>query len=384
MDSTLPTSAEVLAHADGWVEHTAAALWPGSAVLLGPHVPSVTAYVRRIEVDRRPLFAKVSVLGVSLVSVLRGTCGTWPQVKTRQAAYTTTPGGLLERETLQYGILHTAGLKAPRIAGYADGVLFTEPITGPTLADLIVKRPERTADLLAAVTGELDALAEPGARALATAAAIPERSIAATFGRKFNGLSAASYLALCQPVAPVLEKVVARLLRLRPSAAHSARRVIFGDLKPEHALFPDPAGGRPVFLDPGLSLGHPATDTAKLISRLILHLIAQPPDRAGLRRVTDGIDAYTATQIRRIGPDDRKVWLRQLVTLWLMDTVNILTTYLTAPAGLPLPSHALAVIERVGAVAVLLEETSAALTCGADGPMVWQLALGHAVKAAAR
>ncbi|MEU9606357.1 phosphotransferase [Streptomyces sp. NPDC048057] len=384
MDSSLPTPAEVLAHASGWIEHTAAGLWPGSPVRPGPHVPSVTAYVRRIEVDGRPLFAKVSVLGVSLVSVLRGACGDWPQVKARQAAYTATPGGLLERETIQYGILHTAGLKAPRIAGYADGVLFTEPVTGPTLADLIVKRPERTADLLAAVTGELEVLGEPDARALATAAAIPERSVAATFGRKFNGLSASSYLALCGPLAPVLERVVARLGRMRPNAAHSARRVIFGDLKPEHALFPDEAGGRPVFLDPGLSLGHPATDMAKLVSRLVLHLIAQPPDGAGVRRVADGIDAYAETVIRRLGPDGRKVWLRQIVTLWLMDTVNILTTYLTSPEGLPLPDHARTVTERAGAVAVLLEETSAALASQEDGRVVWQMALGNVVRAASR
>ncbi|MFI1829090.1 hypothetical protein ACH41E_21950 [Streptomyces sp. NPDC020412] len=382
MDSTLPTPAEVLAHAGGWIEHTASGLWPGSTVRPGPHVPSVTAYVSRIEVGGRPLFAKVSMLGVSLVSVLRGACGDWPQVKARQAAYTAASGGLLERETIQYGILHAAGLKAPRVAGYADGVLFTEPVAGPTLADLIVKRPGRTADLLAEVTGELDVLGEPDTRALATAAAIPERSVAATFGRKFNGLSAASYLALCGPVAPVLERAVARLLRLRPGAAHSARRVIFGDLKPEHALFPDEAGGRPVFLDPGLSLGHPATDTAKLISRLVLHLIAQPPD--GVRRVADGIDAFTETLIRRTGPDDRNVWLRQLVTLWLMDSVNILTTYLTAPEGLPLPDHARAVAERAEAVCVLLEETSSALDSWKDGRTVWQLALGNAVKAAAR
>ncbi|MEW1547329.1 hypothetical protein [Streptomyces tsukubensis] len=382
MDPSLPTPAEVLTHASGWIEHTAAGLWPGSVVCLGPSVPSVTAYVRRIEVDGRPLFAKVSVLGVSLVSVLRGTCGDWPQVRARQAAYSVTPGGLLEREMLQYGVLHAAGLKAPRIAGYSDGVLFTEPVTGPTLAELVVTRPEQTADLLAAVTGELDALSEPDARALATATATPERSIAATFARKFNGLSAASYLALSGPRAPVLERAVARLLRLRPNSALSARRVLFGDLKPEHVLFPDEAGGRPVFLDPGLSLGHPAADTAKLISRLVLNLIAQPTD--GARVMTDGIDACIETLIRGLGTDDRTVWLWQFVALWLMDTVNILTTYLTAPTGLPLPDHARAVAERAEVVATLVDEASAALESRKDGRVVWSLALGHAVKAAAR
>ncbi|GAA2710339.1 hypothetical protein GCM10010315_10020 [Streptomyces luteosporeus] len=58
----------------------------------------MTAYVRRLSVDGRPLYAKVSLLGMSLVSVLRGTAGNWAQVRAAQAAYQGSPGTLLERE----------------------------------------------------------------------------------------------------------------------------------------------------------------------------------------------------------------------------------------------------------------------------------------------
>ncbi|MER7048079.1 phosphotransferase [Streptomyces jumonjinensis] len=385
MHTPVPSPADVMTYASGWIEHTAAGLWPGATVRLGPHIPSVTAYVRRVEVDDRPLFAKVSLLGVSLASVLRGACGDWATVKARQAAYTTTPGGLLERETIQYGILHTARLGAPRIAGYADGVLFTEPVNGLTLTDLIVKQPHRTAELLATVIRELDALGQPDARALATAAAIPERSVQATFARKFNGISAAACIALSGDAAPALQTVISRLLKLRGTITGPHRSVIFGDLKPEHVLFPDDdAGGRPAFLDPGLSLGHPAMDLGKLISRLVLHVLAVPPQGAGVRAVVGGIGQFTDTTTHGMTSAVRADWLWQLVVLWLMDTVNILTTYLTAPEGLPLPEHARAVIGQADTVCTMLERTSAALESKAEGPALWRLALDHAATAAGR
>ncbi|MFE0423559.1 hypothetical protein [Streptomyces sp. NPDC058953] len=384
MPTSVPAPADVMTYAGDWIEHTAVGLWPGATIHFGPHIPSVTAYVHRIEVDDRPLFAKVSLLGVSLVSVLRGACGDWAEVKARQAAYTASPGGLLERETIQYSILHTARLGAPRVAGYAGGVLFTEPVNGPTLADLVVKQPHRTAELLATVVRELDALDRPDTRALATAAAIPERSVQATFARKFNGISSASYIALAGDVAPVLQAVISRLLKLRGVLTGSHRDVIFGDLKPEHALLPDGGDGRPAFLDPGLSLGHPAMDLGKLISRLVLHLVAVPPHEAGSRAVVGGIGQFTDSATGSMTRTERADWLRQLVVLWLMDTVNILTTYLTAPQGLPLPEHARAVIGRADAVCAMLERTSAALETKTDGPALWRLTLDHAATAAGR
>ncbi|WP_053161113.1 hypothetical protein [Streptomyces caatingaensis] len=97
---------------------------------LGQHTPSVTAYVRRLTVDGRPLYAKVSLLGMSLVSVLRGTAGDWAQVRAAQAAYQGSPGALLEREARGLAIVQEAGARACRVAGHQDGVLFTEPVAG--------------------------------------------------------------------------------------------------------------------------------------------------------------------------------------------------------------------------------------------------------------
>ncbi|MEC4020029.1 hypothetical protein [Streptomyces sp. H27-D2] len=58
-----PTTEDVCAFAAGRIQDAAARLWPGDPVTLGPHTPSVTGYVQRIEADGRALFAKYSVLG---------------------------------------------------------------------------------------------------------------------------------------------------------------------------------------------------------------------------------------------------------------------------------------------------------------------------------
>ncbi|MFI0980428.1 hypothetical protein ACH4SP_25915 [Streptomyces sp. NPDC021093] len=337
--ATTPETGVLLAHADELVEKAAAGLLPGAPVALGVHVPSVTGYVRRVEVGGRPLFAKLSFLGVSLVSALRGACGTWDAVRAAQAVYTATPGALLEREAAQLGLLASAGLRAAHVVGYGGGVLFTEPVEGPTLGDLVAAEPHRTAELMTGVRRELALLQRPDIVGRVEGMAIRERSIDATFGRKFNGISGTTYLAQSPEHAPVLTEVVARLRRLRLTPAER-RQVSFGDLKPEHAVFPDGPGGRPVFLDPGLSLTHPCADTAKLVSRMILGLIPRPPTVAQAAATLSGIGAFVDTATGGLSPEARAAWLRHLVVLWLMDTTNILTTYLTAPPGLPLPERA--------------------------------------------
>ncbi|MCX5205715.1 hypothetical protein OG897_30215 [Streptomyces sp. NBC_00237] len=379
--ATTPQASTLFAYADELVEKAAASQWPGAPVTLGAHVPSVTGYVRRLEVGRRPLFAKVSVLGVSLVSALRGTCGTWEAVQAAQAAYTASPGALLERETAQLGLLTAAGLRAAHVAAYRDGVQFTEPVEGPTLGDLVADQPHRTADLMTAVRRELALLQRPDLVDRADALAIRERSIDATFARKFNGLSGGIYLSQAGECGPVLTSVVSRLRRLRLAPA-GRRAVAFGDLKPEHAVFPDGPGGRPVFLDPGLSLTHPCADPAKLISRMVLGLIARPPQAAGVSATVTGIGAFIDTATAGQSPQERAAWLRHLVVLWLMDTTNIVTTYLTAPASLPLPERAEAVCAKAGPVCVFLDRVSARLLAGTDPRAVRRLALSDVVTAA--
>ncbi|MFI8966984.1 hypothetical protein ACIGO8_33295 [Streptomyces sp. NPDC053493] len=377
-----PDPEAVFAYAAGQVEQAAHGLWPRAKVALGPVVPSVTSYVQQVDVDGRPLFAKLSVLGVSLVSLLRGACGEWPEVLQKQAVYVTSPGALLERERDQLRTLRgVAGLRVPDAAGYERGVLFTEPAHGPTLADLIGKEPDRTADLLGLVVDEVaQGLGQRGVAARVERTEIRERSITATFLRKFNGLSGGTYLRQTDH-AVTLTTVVTRLRLAQRVAAPPTRAVVFGDLKPEHAVFPD-GDGRPVFLDPGLMRGRPAGDPAKLVSRLVLNLITQPPAARDVRAVLGGVAAFGAAMTARSDRAGRDVWLRQLTVMWLMDTTNILSTYLSAPPGLPLAPHAAAAVSRARQVCDMLDRSTAALTSYRDARSVWRLCLDNAAKAA--
>ncbi|MFF4736638.1 hypothetical protein ACFY2W_12210 [Streptomyces sp. NPDC001262] len=360
-------------------------LWPEAAVRLGTHTPSVTAYVRRVQVDGRALFAKVSLLGLSLVSVLRGTAGGWAQVRAAQAAYQGSPGTLLEREARGLDILREeAGALACRVAGHQCGVLFTEQITGPTLADLLAKEPHRSGELMTRVLVELTGLQRPVVARSVDEVAIVERGIGATFHRKFNGISGPTYLRKAGETGEVLAGVVGRLRRLRPVPAAGLRPVVYGDLKPDHAVFPDGPEGRPVFLDPGLARDRPQTDAAKLISRTVLNLAASSPDRAAAKAVVGGIEVFADAMTADLGPDERAVWIKHLVVLWLMDTTNILSTYLTCPADLPLPEHACQITRQAVAVCTLLDRTTANLLAGTDPRAVWRLALADAAKAADR
>ncbi|MEU5187946.1 hypothetical protein AB0G83_12540 [Streptomyces klenkii] len=383
--SAAPAAADVFAYADRQIEQAAARLWPGAVVRLGVHTPSVTAYVRRVQVDERALFAKVSLLGLSLVSVLRGTAGDWAQVRAAQAAYQGSPGTLPEREARGLDILREeAGVPACRVAGLQSGVLFTEQVTGPTLADLLAKEPHRSSELMTRVLVELTGLQRPAVARSVDEVAIIERGIGPTFHRKFNGISGPTYLRKAGQTGEVLAGVVGRLRRLRPVPVAGRRPVVYGDLKPDHAVFPDGPEGRPVFLDPGLARGRPQTDAAKLVSRTVLNLVASPPDRAAAKAVVGGIEVFVDVMTADLGPDERAAWIKHLVVLWLMDTTNILSTYLTCPADLPLPEHAVKITQQAMSVCTLLDHTTANLLAGTDPRAVWRLALADVAKAADR
>ncbi|MGW6202198.1 hypothetical protein ACWF9B_00875 [Streptomyces sp. NPDC055089] len=102
-------------------------------------------------------------------------------------------------------------------------------------------------------------------------------------------------------------------------------------------------------------------DAAKLVSRTVLSLIAAPPAE-GATAVLDGVDAFVQELLRPMNRAMGGLYLRKLLVTWLMDSVNIITTYLSAPAGLPLPAHAGAVVERGEAVCTLLDRVSASPT----------------------
>ncbi|MGY3340987.1 hypothetical protein ACVW0K_007180 [Streptomyces filamentosus] len=367
-----PPVTDVLAMAGDQVLDASRLLWPGAVVKPGAPVPSVTSYVQHLTVDGRPLYAKVSVCGVSLVSVAAGACGDLATVRARQSAYLTTPGSLMAREAEQLRTLSgPARLTAAPLAGYARGVLFTSPVAGPTLTDLIDAEPGRTRELLALVLGDIAAgLARDGVGEAVERTAIRERGIAGTFHRKFNGLSGTAYLRRTGH-GETLATAAGRLRRARRLPPAPGTAVIFGDLKPEHAVFSDRA--RPVYLDPGLMRGHPVADTAKLLSRLLLGLIARRPAAPGV--VLGGTDSFVRARVRRLPAEKRSGWLRELVLLILMDTLNILTTYLTAPPGLLLSAHAAAVRDRARTLADLLDHATAPLASGDDGTTWWRLYL---------
>lgn len=373
--------------ADYAAEHIAAAaheLWPTSAVQLGPVIPSVTSHVQQLTVDGGALYAKTELLGMSLVSVVRGRGGDWPTAKAAQRAYLARPGTLLEREANQLRVLATAGLRVPRVLGYRPGVLFTEYVRGATLAELVAARPGRTAGLLYLVRQELaPVLRGRDVVALVDRAPIIERSVPGTFLRKFNDVSGAAYLGR-SPDGNLLREIVLRLRRANASAAFSLTRpVVFGDLKPEHVLFPTD-GGRPTFIDPGLMRNPPCADLAKLLSRLFLDLVARQPGVDTVRVVLDEVALYADAAAAHLSVSDKSALLRQLVTLWLMDTTNILTTYLSHPTGLPMTRNGAAVVARAGAVCWMLDLCTSALVPLRSGRDLWRLCLAHVAQAAIR
>ncbi|MYV52211.1 hypothetical protein [Streptomyces sp. SID3212] len=192
-----PTIEEVLSFAQNEVRTAAAGLWPTAAVEVVAHVPGVTGYVCRVRVGGRDLYAKYAYLGISLVSLSRGARGGWSCVRRAQRAYAARPDALLVREAAQLRFL--AALDRPRVCAVAglhpSGVLFTEPVAGPTLASLLRDRPQDTAALIESTWSELDHLHRPQTvRTLTPGDAIAERGIASTFRRKFEGVGGSFYL----------------------------------------------------------------------------------------------------------------------------------------------------------------------------------------------
>ncbi|MGH3798638.1 MAG: hypothetical protein ACRDTD_00610 [Pseudonocardiaceae bacterium] len=203
-----PTVEQLFGYAVEEITVAASESWPGERFRLAEHVPSVTGYVQRVEVGGRSLFAKYSYLGSSLVSILRGRCGGWDRVRAAQLAYVAAPGSLLEREAAQLCLLRKLGRpQAHRVAAFHRGVLFTEAVTGASLARLLCDEPLRTAELLGRTWAELGGLHRLELTKLFDrSVAIEERSIEETFVRKFRGIGAMVFLdQLAALVAPLRE-----------------------------------------------------------------------------------------------------------------------------------------------------------------------------------
>lgn len=119
----------VLDHARAAVETVATRLWASENVHVGRQLPSVTNYVALLQVGGRSFVAKYSLLGASLVSIVRGQRGTWPKVETSQQGYVADPGAQLAWEYAQLRILAAVArrdavpLRVPKVIAYEAGVL---------------------------------------------------------------------------------------------------------------------------------------------------------------------------------------------------------------------------------------------------------------------
>ncbi|WP_199570507.1 hypothetical protein [Streptomyces murinus] len=353
-------------------------LWPDKDVVLGPQCPSVTSYVCRVTVDGEEVIAKYSWLGMSLVSILRGAGGTWEEVEEAQRAYVASTELLTAREAQNLEFLRR--LDRPRVCGTAGlhgGVLLTHVAAGTPLADELSARPWETGALLEAVLDALGDLHGPaGAECLREAAPIGERSVVGVFRRKFNGLSSTAYLrALGQDsglpeyerreIIELVQNAVWRLLRM--SSAISPRRdtVVFGDLEPEHVFLDGP---RLHFIDPAVQwAAGPQPDVAKLTGRALLLAVGHPEPQAG-RQIVQGVASTLARHIAALPERERAARLREVLVLWLMDTVSILSTCLSAPPGLPLAPHQQALVAQARTVAGVVDRVSALLVGSMAGP----------------
>ncbi|MBQ0825477.1 hypothetical protein [Streptomyces tagetis] len=353
------------------ITQAVAEAWPGRNVVLGPQCPSVTSYVCRITVDGEEMIAKYSWLGLSLVSILRGAGGTWDEVQEAQRAYVVSTGLLTAREAQNLEVLRKLG--RPWVCGTAGlhgGVLLTHVAAGTPLADELAARPWETGALLEAVLDALGDLHGPaGAECLREAAPIGERSVVGVFRRKSNGLSTTAYLRALgrdsglpervrEEIIELVQNAVWRLLRM--SSALSPRRdtVVFGDLKPEH-VFLD--GTRLNFIDPAVQwAAGPQPDVAKLTGRALLLAVGRPKPQAG-RQIVQGVTSTLARHAAALPERDRAARLRDVLVLWLMDTVSILSTCLSAPPGLPLAPHQQALVAQARTVAGVVDRVSALL-----------------------
>ncbi|MFJ5847284.1 hypothetical protein [Streptomyces sp. NPDC092903] len=177
-------------------------------------------------------------------------------------------------------------LGRPRVcetSGLYGGVLLTRIVSGKPLADELASHPWETGDdLLDAVLVSLGGLHGPaGAACLRGAASIGERSVVGVFRRKFNGLSANSYLRTLgqgsglpeherQEIIELVQNAVWRLLRLSGAISSRKSTAVFGNLKPEHVDL----DGRALLL----ALGHPDTRAGQQIVQGL------PPSSSGTSR----------------------------------------------------------------------------------------------------
>ncbi|MFB8124662.1 hypothetical protein ACFVG1_32485 [Streptomyces bacillaris] len=361
------------------IAQAAEKVWPGRGAVLGPQCPSVTSYVCQVGVEGEELYAKYTWLSSSLVSILRGARGSWADVQGEQGPYVRSADLVTRREHQHLGFLQELG--RPRVGepvGLRDGVLFTRAVTGTTVAEELTVRPWDTETVLRSVLlclGELHC--EAGAGYLRRSWPITERGIPDVFARKFRGPSAARYVADLgrdrliaegerAAIVDLLGTAVRRLLRLTGAIRPRQRCAVFGDLKPEHVYLT--SGHRMTFIDPALQwAAGPEPDVAKLFGRTLLLGLCHHELRAE-QQITEGVMAALGRHGKGLRPRDQADRLREVMVLWLMDTVNILSTCLSAPSDFPLTSSQQVLVSQARRIAAVVERVSGLLIGSASGP----------------
>ena len=354
--------------------------WPGEVVSIGPQLPSVTNYLTAVKVREGWFVAKYSILGTSLLSILRGARGPWDRVEAAQRDYIQQPTAQLARERSQLRALaaharRTEGsLRVPTVIAYQDGVLISTASSGSSLAGELVRGRTAPARLLTDVTAIATALHRDrfltGELSDSYALAMPHTSIVATFTRKFTGAEASCYLdslgtgwlggsARTQLATSfqALREILHPLLRRLPAPV-----VIYGDLKPEHVLLE--ACGRQTWIDPGLQPANPAAELAKLLSRITLLLITSRPSLVRMDAVGAAMDLLVTSFVAGHPRPDGITALRRLLVLFLADWANYLASGLSVPPDvvLPLPPMLLAATGQAQSLLGLACEAAASLT----------------------
>lgn len=381
----------VLDHARAAVETVATRLWTSEKVHVGPQLSSVTNYVTLLQVGGQSFVAKYSLLGASLVSIVRGQRGTWPKVETSQQGYVADPGAQLAREYAQLRILSAVArrdavpLRVPKVIAYEAGVLITVAVTAPSLSTELLFGNQRPDDLLSHVANTARRLqrafghGHPTLRA--TLMSRPHSSIADTYTRKFlspshpweylstlgEGWAGPSERRDVRELLTTLRSVLSPLLR--PVAAPA---VIYGDLKPDHILL-EPAGSS-TWIDPGLQCADPAAELAKLMSRTLLLLVTALPARDRTSAILDALDRLLTEFLGHHAPDETHT-LRRLLVLWLADWSNYLATGLSLPPRVPLPLPPTLLAAAARARALLLVATDVAAHLVTNPNHAWTVAL---------
>lgn len=364
-------------HAREEILAAAGKLWPGESAQLGEQVPNLSSYVHRIDVAGRPLTATYSLLGESLVTVLRGTYTGWDQLEISQRRYVRQRNALLARQAQQLRVLAEAKqVPVCGLAGYHNGVLFTDAIpTAQSLEDLLLADPRQAPDLLRRAWAPLTALhTAPDAGW----PVIVERGIAATFDRKFGGQTGTVHFRhLRRDVNPdVVEGLRFVVRRLRTFAAtHPATGLTFG-ASPEHIVLHE---GEPVYLDPGLHVASAVADLAMLASRLLLVVMARALATSARRHIVAGLTGLIRAERAAAPLALANAWMVDLLTLLCRDTANLLSTYLTAPDELPLPNSATAVLERSQVVMPVIEHVVTGLVQSTTPMDIWNRLAEEAV-----